>query len=195
MYKNYTPLIILCLFLAKLGVAQPPPQVYTTPFGADSIGGQNIRMDYYYLIGSNLADIEKQVKERREKDPTNQHYMGRTRTKVFWNWEGYGKAECNLNSLSLRYEITIQFPRWEMPENINQVEKDKWLAFITGLAKHELGHVTVDLEQFPLMEKRIRSATCTTADAHAQAAMEELDQAQFRYDDATYHGWLQGAKL
>lgn len=196
--KSYITTILIFIsisFIINFNYAQNNPIIVTTSYGADSIVGSNIKMDYYYLIGNNFDEIQKQVEERRNKDPNAKHFMARTRTRVFWNWDGYGKSECNLNSLSLRFEATIQFPRWKMPPDLNDADKKKWLSFISGLSKHELGHVLVDIEQLLLLEKRIKNSTCTTADGNARGGMQELDQAQLRYDDVTIHGWLQGAKL
>ena len=189
-------LSLLFLFLSKMGIAQLiPPKIHTTAYGADSIGGQHIQMQYYYLAATSVDSLQKEIEAERMKDTTTKHFMARTRTQVNWNWEGYGKAECDLTTLKLTHQIVVKFPRWKAPDDLPEAEKKRWADFIKNLAEHELGHVTVALEQFPNMENRIKTADCKTADGHARGAMEELRQANFRYDDATQHGLLQGAKF
>lgn len=188
-------LIAVLAFLSFWASAQSPPQIHTTAYGADSIGGQNIQMQYYYLKANNVAELQKEIEAERMKDTTTKHFMARTRTQVNWNWEGYGKADCDLKSLKLTHQIVIKFPRWQVPDDLPEADKKRWADFIKNLAEHELGHVTVALEQFPKMEERIKAADCKTADGHARGSMEELRQANFRYDDATQHGLLQGAKF
>lgn len=179
-----------------MGVAQyVSPKIYTTAYGADSIAGQHIQMQYYYLIANSVDELNKVIKERRELDPKVKHFMARTKTQVKWNWEGFGKDKCDLKTLKLSHQIVVQFPRWQVPEHLPQADKKRWANFIKGLAEHELGHIKIALEELPNIEKRIKKASCKTADGEAQGAMEELRQANFRYDDATQHGLLQGAKF
>lgn len=197
MNKLSRPFIVLFLLLTKIVVAQqpPPPEVHETTFGADSIAGTNIQMHYYYLHANSLEELKKVVKAERAKNATAKHFMAKTKSQIKWNWQGYGKANCNLKTLKLSYQIVVEFPRWQMPESLPEADKKRWQDFIKNLAEHELGHVTMTLEELPLMEERIKKAKCTTAETEAQSAMMELNEAQFRYDDASYHGWLQGAKF
>ncbi|MFN4147319.1 MAG: DUF922 domain-containing protein [Runella sp.] len=197
MHKQFLFFTILyCLQSSVVGiVAQSIPKIHTTAFGADSISGPNVQMQYYYLYAHTVEDLQKVIEERRKQDPKAKHFMAKTRTHVRWNWEGYGKDTCNLHTLRLTSQIVVQFPRWQVPDYLPQADKKRWAEFIKALAEHELGHVKVALEELPKMEKRIRQADCRTADGHAKGAMEEMRQAQLRYDDATYHGWLQGAKF
>lgn len=184
------------LALCQLGVnAQSEPQIQTTAFGADSIAGTNIKMQYYYLHANSVEELKKNIKAERVKNSTAKHFMAKTKSQIKWNWKGQGKANCNLKTLKLSYQIVVEFPRWQMPDSLPEADKKRWQDFIKNLAEHELGHVVITLEEIPLMEERIKNATCSTAEVEAQSAMMELNEAQFRYDDDSHHGWLQGAKF
>ena len=195
MTMNNKYCLFLLFFVPFLSLAQGPPQVYSTAFGADSIGGPNISMEYYYLNANTMDELHTAVDVERKKYPNTEHFMSRTKTSVRWNWNGYGTDKCDLSTLVLGYDSVIKFPRWKLPDSLSDEDKKLWVNFIKNLAEHELGHINITIEELPNMEKRIKAADCLTANGHANGAMEEMRQAQFRYDDATFHGWLQGAKL
>lgn len=169
--------------------------IVATPYGKDSIVGHQVVMDYYYLQANNIDELKAAIENRRADNPERKHFMANTSTRVRWNWDGYGQETCDLHTLRLSYDIVVTFPRWDTPEHLPDADKTAWVKFINDLATHEMGHIQVAYEQLPRMEKRIQTADCLTADGHARGAMEELRQANYRYDDATWHGVLQGASF
>jgi len=92
----------------------------------------------------------------------------------------------------LTYRITVDFPQWMNPRTRTRPDR-QWSAYVQALATHEEGHVDFVVSHYQAVATAIKKATCLTADAAANAALQPIRQHDLDYDAATNHGATQGA--
>jgi predicted secreted Zn-dependent protease len=112
---------------------------------------------------------------------------------VSWNWPGYGTDNCDLSAVVVTYSINVIMPRWEAPADASAELIAKWEKYIQSLTFHEKGHVDNVVSNYLSVKTAIQGATCSTAEAEAQKALESLRIFDSSYDSETKHGETQGA--
>ncbi|HSD82887.1 MAG TPA: DUF922 domain-containing protein [Anaerolineae bacterium] len=118
-----------------------------------------------------------------------------TQWSVRWDWPGRGTATCRLSEAEASYEITVTFPRWIPPADAPPELVAKWNGYLHALALHENGHIGNIVSRFPTVVTAIKSSTCLTAEAAAQAVLHQLRQLDSQYDLDTQHGEAQGVRF
>jgi predicted secreted Zn-dependent protease len=155
----------------------------------------NAKMEYYDIAGATEGDLRA---EMNVKGPVGYDgYKGDATTKWFirWTWPGFGTFFCTLNAASVSYQITVIFPRWKPPANEPPALITKWTNYASAVAEHEKGHVDFVVANYPSVLTAIQRATCETAEAAAQAALQPIRQHDIDYDAETNHGATQGARF
>ena len=112
---------------------------------------------------------------------------------ISWNWPGYGTEKCDLSAVSVTYRIKVIMPRWEAPADAPPELISKWEKYMQALAFHEQEHVNIIADNHLSVKTAIQSATCSTAEAAAQKALDSLRELNSNYDRETKHGETQGA--
>lgn len=161
---------------STLAAIYPPPAVP----GAEML--------YYTVNGATERELSREI---QLKGP--QEYAAYTGWEVSWTWPGYGSLLCDVSSPIVDAEVTVTFPRWDPPVNAPPELIVKWAGFSQALAVHEQGHVDNVYGSLPRIEAAIENADCLTAEAAAQAIIQEMNQFDLDYDRDTGHGRSQGA--
>ncbi len=172
------------------------PTAQVSPAVIKPIDIPHARMVYYTIAGNTPADLRKQMNLLGPTDPHGAHSDAYTDWYVSWVWPGYGSANCDLSQVRISYAITVTFPKWEPANSVSQAKSglvDQWQHYITRLALHEKGHVDDVVKNQRAIRQSIERATCSTADAAAQRALERLRTFGVNYDKKTRHGATQGA--
>lgn len=148
-------------------------------------------MDYYDVSGNSAMEIRDALKHRH----THGGFDGYTSWHVSWNWPGLGQHNCDLDSAELQTSIRVRLPRWHVPRNADPALILKWNSYLGSLAHHEQGHVQLARQGFAKMQQILQRSTCDEAHAKLNVVLDEMRQADLRYDAETRHGHTQGAKF
>lgn len=122
-------------------------------------------------------------------------YDAFTKWYVRWNWPGRGTANCRLQEADVSYEVSVTFPHWTPTEQATPELVAKWNGYLYALALHENGHVNHVVSQFPIVVAAINNSTCLSAEAAAQAVLQQMRLFDSQYDANTDHGRTQGARF
>ena len=140
-------------------------------------------VQFYDIAGSTEQELRRQM---TTIGPNG--YDAYTKWYIRWNWPGKGEKNCRLNEAEVSYEITVTFPRWIPTADATPELVTKWNRYLRALADHEKHHVDNVVTRFPAVGAAIKGATCLTAEAAAQAALEPIRQFDSQYDLYTNHG-------
>lgn len=152
-------------------------------------------MVYYDIEGKTEEELRAQLDELGPVDSSGYKGDALAEWVVSWNWPGYGTENCDLSEAEVSYTVKVVFPRWMPPEDASNNLVIKWFNYTYRLAKHEQGHVDYVVANYQIVGEAIKGATCETAEAAAQAALEPLHEFDLDYDRQTGHGATQGARF
>jgi predicted secreted Zn-dependent protease len=181
-----TALLLLAACAApavQSSAARPLPTSYPVAF-------PNATPEFYAVSGATADEIRAQLNAR---GPSG--YDAYTRWHIRWQWPGYGTADCRLQDAEVAYEITVTFPRWTPVAEATPELAAKWNAYLYALALHENGHVANVVAHYPTVVAAIKRSTCLTAEAAAQAILQQMRDFDVQYDTNTDHGRTQGARF
>lgn len=150
---------------------------------------------YYDIEGATEEELRAHLDELGPVDSSGYKGDALTEWNISWSWPGYGSNECDLSQVKVTYTVEVLFPRWIHPEGTSNNLVLKWFNYTYRLAKHEQGHVDYVVENYKIVLEAIQGATCETADAAAEAALEPLRTFDLEYDRQTGHGATQGARF
>lgn len=150
---------------------------------------------YYEIEGSNESDLRAQMDELGPVDYSGFKSDAATEWYVSWDWPGFRSDNCSLDEAVVSYEVKIIFPRWTPTEDAPNNLIVKWFNYTYKLAKHEKSHADYLVANYQSVLDAIKGATCETADAVAEAALEPLRAFDLEYDRQTGHGATQGARF
>jgi predicted secreted Zn-dependent protease len=155
----------------------------------------NAKITYYDITGTTESELRNSIDSKRPKDPFdgNRPVDSYTDWYFSWNWQGYGTDTCDLSTAVVAYKIKVKVPRWETPSDVSPELIAKWEEYMQKLALHEQGHVDNIVNNYLDVKTAIQGATCTTAEAAAQAMLVQLRKFDSSYDLETKHGATQGA--
>lgn len=168
---------------AQSSAGRPLPTLYPVTF-------PNATVEHYNVSGSTESEIRAQLSARGPGG-----YDAYTQWYVRWSWPGQGTANCRLQDAEASYEVTVTFPRWAPTEQATPELVMKWNGYLYALALHENGHVNNVVSHFPAVAAAIKGSTCLSAEAAAQAVLQQMRQYDIQYDDTTDHGRTQGARF
>lgn len=197
-------LIALTLFLFSACSGSAVPSQTPTPGAAvasvtalptSQVSIEHAQIIYYDVTGSTADQIRASMDRLRPKDPYdgNRPVDAYTDWHISWTWPGYGTEDCDLSAADITYRISVTLPRWKAPADISPELPGKWERYIQSLTVHEKGHVDNLVSQYPGVLTAIQNATCSTAEAAAQEALQPLREFDSSYDRETNHGATQGA--
>ena len=150
---------------------------------------------YYEIGGSTENELRAQLDELGPVDFSGYKGDAVTEWYISWYWPGYGSEDCNLSEAEVSYTVKVIFPRWTPPADAPNNLVIKWFNYTYKLAKHEKGHVDYVVANYQIVLEAIKGATCETADAAAETALEPLRAFDLEYDLQTGHGATQGARF
>ncbi len=177
-------------------ISTPDP---ITPATATQFADQSLiegaQMNYYDITGSTADELRHSMDQLRPTDPydANKPVDSYADWYIAWNWPGYGTDNCDLSASTITYTINVIMPRWRAPADASPDLTAKWEKYIQSLTFHEKGHVDNIINNYLTVMIAIQDASCLTAEAEAQKALDDLRQFDSNYDSETKHGETQGA--
>ena len=150
---------------------------------------------YYDIVGTTEAELRAQMTALGPLDPydNNKPVDAYVAWYIYWNWDGYGTADCDLDTAQVWYELYLTMPNWTPPADAAPELVTKWEEYIRALEEHEVGHLDNVINNYETVLTAIQAAACDTADAAAVAALDPLYEFDAAYDVETNHGATQGA--
>jgi len=155
----------------------------------------NAAIVYYDIAGTTEEELGAQLEALGPMGYDGYRGDATTRWYIRWDWRGYEASDCRLDEAVVSYEIQVILPHWTPPEDASPDLVAKWSRYTRALAEHEKGHVDFVVASYDLVAEAIKNATCETAEAAAQTALDLIRQHDIDYDAATDHGATQGARF
>lgn len=187
--------VLACTFGAQPPTDSPAPTSQPSINSIQEVSIPNAEVIYYDISGSTESELRAQLDalspvgyDNYKGDATTNWYIG-------WNWPGYGTSDCDLTQTEVTYSVKVTMPRWKSPADADPQLVNKWNNYVQALALHETGHVNFVVQNYQSVKTAIQNATCDTAEAAAQAALEPIRQMDIDYDAETGHGATQGARF
>ena len=175
----------------------PPQPPATGPLGAAPIvvvgTVADAVMRYYDVTGTSTTELRSSMNAQGPSDAGGNHNDAFTTWNIDWTWPLSPDRSCILAGATITMVITVTFPRWTPPQGTSPALVAEWNAYQQALVEHESGHVTFVVATANDVLAAIKGASCTTAEAAAQAVVARIRQHDLDYDAATNHGFTQGA--
>ncbi len=192
--RDFMALSLCLLLILACNVASPSSSTAVPiPTVVTSIDISYAKISYYDVSGSTESEIREHLNALSPTGPDGYRGDALTTWDIRWTWEGYGSETCALKSVTVTYDIHIQFPRWTPSGEVSPELVTKWNNYILALVKHEKWHVDNVVTNLPKVVSAIRQGTCTTAEATGQAILTGIRKNDLDYDTRTNHGETQGA--
>ena len=150
-------------------------------------------MRYYDVTGTSTTELRSSMNAQGPSDAGGNHNDAFTTWNIDWTWPLSPDRSCILAGATITMVITVTFPRWMPPQGTSPALVAEWNAYQQALVEHESGHVTFVVATANDVLAAIKGASCTTAEAAAQAVVARIRQHDLDYDAATNHGFTQGA--
>ena len=186
---------LACTFGAQPPTASPVPTFQASINSIQEVNIPNAEVVYYDITGSTESELRGQLDALSPIGYDNYKGDATTNWYINWNWPGYGTSDCNLTQAEVTYSVKVTMPRWKSPADADPQLVNKWNNYVQALALHETGHVNFVVQNYQSVKTAIQNATCDTAEAAAQAALEPIRQMDIDYDVETGHGATQGARF
>ncbi|UCF29272.1 MAG: DUF922 domain-containing protein [Chloroflexota bacterium] len=171
------------------------PQFVQGSSGDELVLMPEAKIIYYDIEGATEEELRAQLDELGPVDSSGYKGDALAEWTIFWTWPGYGTENCDLSQAEVSYTVEVIFPLWTPPDDAPNNLVIKWFNYTYKLAKHEKGHVDYVAANYQIVLEAIKEATCETADAAAEAAVEPLREFDLEYDRQTGHGATQGARF
>ena len=149
--------------------SQPLPTITMDKNGCPIIQGATVIC--YDVTGVTQDELVKSMANNSPVTPDTY----RTKWWIAWNWPNYGKANCNVSQATVDLtNLIVYIPRWKPPAGASPNLVAKWEAWIMNISIREQLRVNFVRDNYPMIKTAIQNATCTTADAEAQKALDQL---------------------
>lgn len=155
----------------------------------------NATMQYYDVSGTSVTELRASMDAREPVDSSGRRNDAFTTWNIDWTWPLNPDGTCILSGATTTDTITVTFPRWLPPADALASLIARWNTYESALVTHESGHVSFVVSTAADVLSAIKRATCTTAEAAAQAVITRIRQHDLDYDAETDHGATQGARF
>jgi predicted secreted Zn-dependent protease/uncharacterized protein YceK len=215
--------VLACLFSGcgtsvKVGSSSASSPASTAPVALSTAPAQGTPGDPYYkntdpLPGVRVTEMSKFYEFGGSTPDEMRRKINDVRPKEYDAWTNWdlsydynpvkGSMGYTTSNPSVTLKVTYTFPKWKRPQGATQQTADSWNKYMADLSRHELGHrmiavdyankILQDLQPgnvFP-SEKSLHDAE----DEMFAALLEQCNEAEAAYDDATNHGAAQGAQF
>ncbi|WP_082450228.1 DUF922 domain-containing protein [Sphingomonas sp. Leaf231] len=146
----------------------------------------NVTIVPYTVEGKNTTAVRKSIDKARPTDPNDGTRVdGLSRYDFRWRWRNDGHGRCTATPEDISFSATVTVPRLSSDDPRLQVRFDR---YYNSLLAHEDGHVRYAWDHRTEIAAAINSATCATATAAAQAALDSISAHDIAYDKASRHG-------
>ncbi len=160
------------------------------------------KYEYYEISGDCEKELRSQMRQNGCKWNDGKIYDSLTSWQWTWNY-GYDRTPqgCRAVAFKVNIEVVFRFPKWLRNGDAPQPLVDKWDDYMKNLIMHENGHRDIAVEAATELSNTVAALppapNCAELDRKVRALsrerMEKLNTEEMRYDEATNHGFTQGA--
>ncbi len=163
---------------------------------------------YYDVTGASAGELREQLDLQRGIEQVDAY----TDWQIQWRYDyAQGADGCGLESLTVRLDVTLTFPRWTPPGGVSPHRpnvpvgelQERWRAYLAALETHEQGHeklatqaadeIAADLSSLPPYPSCAELERA--ADEVGERILQHYRQQELEYDRETEHGATQGARF
>lgn len=98
------------------------------------------------------------------------------------------RARGNACEAQLQLDLAVVFPAHVDPDGLTGEAWTWWDRYSKALEMHEAGHLQIAYSAYPALLEALENGPCETAQARADAVLEDLGRRQDLYDQMTNHG-------
>ena len=160
------------------------------------------RYEFYDVVGSTLADLQREIKENGTRWNDGRTYAAVTSWDIRYDYDVVNEGgSCAVRSVKTEVEIVYHLPRMISSRGLDLTEL--WDRYMARVKVHEYGHrdlavkaageINEALATLPKFksERELEKEARRVADEK----LERMTRAQVAYDEQTRHGETQGAVL
>lgn len=176
-------MILRLLPIAALGLTTAADEP-ATPF-ADI---PNVTLVTYDVVGRTAAAVRRSIDSARPLDPNDgKRVDGLSRWEYKFTWHSDERGTCSSTLEDIIFSATVTVPRLAGPDVPTKL-LERFDRYRESLLAHEDGHIRYAWDHRGEVIAAINAATCDTAGAAAQAALQKISEHDVAYDMATRHG-------
>jgi predicted secreted Zn-dependent protease len=160
---------------------------------------------YYPITGVTASELRSQMSQKGVLDVhEGQRYDARTDWVVQWSYR-YRRIgnQCLIQAPKTRVDVTLTYPQWRPPSGTSRSLITEWQQYLMALQHHEAGHqahgIAAGKDILQALTQLPGYSSCQqlerVATASAQAVIRQYNGKDIAYDDATKHGYTQGANF
>ena len=184
--------MMILLFLAVGAVLLPDPvSAPTTDTGATETpfaGVPNVTVKFYDVTGRDAASVRRSIDAARPTDPNDAKRVdGLSNGQYHWRWRSDAKGVCTASPQDVGFSATVTVPRL-VGERVSADLRKRFERYLRSLLAHEDGHIRYAWTHRGEITTAINAASCATANAAAQAALQKINAYHIAYDKTTRHG-------
>jgi predicted secreted Zn-dependent protease len=185
--------------LATAPVQSPPSDPYYK--NAEPVPGVRVtEMSKFYDFGGSTPEVMRQkINDVRPKE-----YDAWTNWDLSYDYSPVKGSKGYITSNpSVTLKVSYTLPKWDRPQGASRQTADSWNKYAADLSRHELGHrmIAVDFANKILQDLQpgnvfpSEKALHDAEDEVFAGLLEQCNEAEAAYDDATDHGAAQGARF
>ncbi|MGI0484019.1 DUF922 domain-containing Zn-dependent protease [Pantanalinema rosaneae CENA516] len=183
----------------------PEPRQFTptAPSSATIAPTVKLHYRYYSITGVTASELRSQMSQKGLMDPhEGRRYDARTDWVVQWSYNHRQiDNQCAIQAPKVRVNVTLTYPQWTPPAGTPRSLITEWQRYMVSLQHHEEGHqnhgIDAGKEVLQTLSRLPAYPSCLqlnrAANASAQSVIKRYNQKDIAYDDATWHGYTQGA--
>lgn len=213
--------IIFALFCyvspLSAGDAQPSPHVQSAKLNVDDKPRPhrkqevsrrliiNERYEYYDIQGANIAELERQMRQRGTRLNNGKVYAALTTWDIRYTYEISEHADnYSIDSVITDISVVYRLPNRLPVATVNSaLLSEQWERYLLHLKEHEYGHKQISVKAAAEINQTLaglgsfnsREQLQREAKRQVAALFKRLKELQITYDDETNHGIKQGAVL
>ena len=183
-------MILLFLVAAAAPLPEPvsaPPddaKATETPFA----GLPNVTVTHYDVTGRDGASVRRSIDAVRPTDPNDKKRVdGLSNVQYRWRWRSDAKGVCTASPEDVTFSATVTVPRL-VGDRVSADLRKRFDRYLRSLLAHEDGHIRYAWAHRGEIATAINTASCATASAAAEAALQKINAYHIAYDKTTRHG-------
>lgn len=158
------------------------------------------KYEYYEIKGNCETDLQSQLRRNCITWDDGKKYDSLTTWRVKWDYDR-DRATCAPDSFRLTVDIVYRYPKWSPPGDAPPQLVEKWDRYMKSLITHEKGHRDMVVKAATEVSRAVAglppAPTCAELKQKVCALccelMDKLKAEEKKYDEATFHGAVQGA--
>ena len=147
------------------------------------------RVVYYDIVGSTKEDLDAQLSALCPIDQKGNKHWALTEWKTIPRWYQFGTSNVGSSCCgTCLIDILVTLPNWKHLDDASIELVNRWEQFIQGLMQHEMGHVKIIEENYPLIVNALQIMELTNDNSKMIVVNKLVDRLNNEYDEKTDHG-------